>query len=81
MKDQRWVRWSALIGGTVLIVFGSVLIGIYLFGVFEVITEDPPDKSWLFWGLGLFLFGIIGLGAGIGLALLGRSLRSSSSER
>ncbi|MGB7859668.1 MAG: hypothetical protein WBM90_04160 [Acidimicrobiia bacterium] len=81
MEGQRWVRWSSLIGGTVLIVFGSVLIGIYLFGVFEVITEDPPDKSWLFWGLGLFLFGMFGLGTGIGLAVLGRSLRSSSRNR
>ena len=73
-----WGRWVVYGAAAVLAGVGLFLVGAYLWGVVEIIVEDPADKSWLFWGLGLALFGVMFVGGGIGLALFGRSLGQGS---
>ena len=44
------------------------MLGAYVFGAIEVVVEDAPDKSWLYWGLALAFFGGVFLAMGVGLA-------------
>lgn len=73
------MKTSALVVGILLVVVGSIGIGFYVAGVIEILVERPADRSWLFWGLGFFAFGLIFAGAGVGLILVSRN--SSRAER
>lgn len=73
------LRTIALVVGITLTVLGLVLVGFYLVGVAEIIIEQPADRSWLFWGLGLAGFGAtISMG---GLALIALWLHLRKAER
>lgn len=73
------LRTSALVVGITLTVLGLVLVGFYLVGVVEIVIEQPADRSWLFWGLGIAGFGATVLAGGVGLIALWRHL--SKAER
>lgn len=65
----------ALILGVVLVVPGLFLLGAYVVGVVEVLIERPADQSWLFWGLGIALIGVILLVGGVALIFVWRKTR------
>lgn len=75
----RTVRTIALIGGVILVFAGLFGIGIYAAGVIEIVVEQPPDRSWLFWGLIFLLGGLTCLGGGIGLIYAWRAMGRAES--
>jgi hypothetical protein len=64
--------------GVVLVAFGLFLVGAYAVGIIEIFVEKPADRSWLFWGAGLAVFGVMLASAGVGLILAARSWRRRS---
>jgi hypothetical protein len=64
-----------------MILIGLFLAGAYVWGVLEVLVEKPPDRSWLFWGLGVAFIGIMLTGGGLDVAFLSRSLFRSRRHR
>lgn len=71
------LRTSALAVGIALTLLGLVLVGFYLFGVVEIVIEQPADRSWLFWGLGLAGFGATISIGGLALIALWRHLKKT----
>lgn len=69
----------ALILGIVLTLLGLVGVGAYLVGVVDIMIDQPADRSWLFWGLGIAGPGATLLIGGIGLLTLWRHLRKTES--
>ena len=55
--------------GGVLIAMGVFAVGAYVVGVVDILVEKPADRSWLFWGAGLAMFGLIVAGIGVGLVV------------
>jgi hypothetical protein len=43
--------------------------------VIDIVVDEPADRSWIFWGLGLASIGLALLAAGIGLLLVWRKTR------
>lgn len=79
-KASGWRRArgvAATLGGAVMAISGVYLIGIYIYGVVQVMHE--PDKSLIFWGLAILFMGIMCTAAGCTLFVHGRNaLRARS---
>lgn len=71
------LRRSALTAGVVLSLIGATSIAVYMIGVVDIVIHDHPDRSWLFWGLGIFGFGVMALGSGIVLLVVGAKQRQA----
>lgn len=69
------LRIVALWLGIALIGVGLAGVGAYLWGVAGIVIDQPPDRSWLFWGLPLAMIGTTSLVAGVGLLILWRHLK------
>lgn len=79
------LRIIALLLGLFLSVTGILMIGAYLVGVVDIFIDQPPDRSWLFWGIPIATIGATALLGGVGLLILWRHIgktekRSSSAS-
>lgn len=74
MAVQRLLRGTGYALSAVLVVVGGFLAGLYFVGVAEIFVEQPPDRSWLFWGLPLAFIGLGLLVSGVVLAIAMRSV-------
>ena len=72
--------WSlstiALVLGAILTASGLFLLGLYLAGVVDVVIDQPADRSWLFWGLGVAFSGVTLLVGGVALIVVWWRTRS-----
>jgi hypothetical protein len=68
------IRVVALVAGLGLTLAGLLGVGAYVVGAVDIVLERPPDRSWLFWGLGLAGVGASMLVAGVALLVLWRHL-------
>jgi membrane protein implicated in regulation of membrane protease activity len=72
--------WSlstiALVLGAILTASGLFLLGLYLAGVVDVVIDQPADRSWLFWGLGVAFIGVTLLVGGVALIVVWWRTRS-----
>lgn len=75
-SNSRAISIAALLVGVVLTLSGLVLFGIYVGGVIDILIDQPADRSWLFWGIGLAFIGITLLVGGIALLVVWRKTRS-----
>lgn len=78
MADQarsRALSTLALVLGILLTASGLFFLGSYLAGVVEILLEQPADRSWLFWGLGIAFIGITLLVGGVALVVVWRKTR------
>ena len=71
MSGPHWIRWLVLAASVVISLFGAFMLGAYIYGIVDIYVTDAADKSWLFWGLALGIFGAIALGFGIALGVWG----------
>ena len=71
------LRTVALWLGITLTVIGLTGIGLYLWGVVDIMIRQPPDQSWLFWASPLATIGATLLIGGVGLLILWRHLRKT----
>ncbi len=66
--------WSlstiALVLGAILTASGLFSLGLYLAGVVDVVIDQPADRSWLFWGLGVAFIGGTLLVGGVALIVV-----------
>lgn len=74
------LRTVALWLGLVLGIIGLLGIGAYLWGVVDIMINQPPDQSWLFWASPLAMIGTTLLIGGIGLLILWRHLKRRTPE-
>lgn len=65
------MRLAATVLGLGLVAFGLWLVGAYVLGVISVLGE--PDRSWIFWGLGLVAIAVPAFILGVRLLTWGRS--------
>ena len=70
----------ALILGVALTAAGLFFFGLYVVGVVDIVIRQPPDRSWLFWGLGPAFMGITLLIGGIALLVVWRRTRTSGDQ-
>jgi hypothetical protein len=68
------MRYVLLIVGIGLSAFGLFGIGVYVAGVIEILVDQPADRSWLFWGLGVAGIGASLLAGGVALIVISRSM-------
>lgn len=73
--ESRALSSLALILGVLLTASGLFFLGSYLLGVVDILIDQPPDRSWLFWGLGVAFIGITLLVGGIALIVVWRKTR------
>ena len=73
------LRMVALWLGIALSVVGLLGIGAYVWGMVEIMVNQPPDQSWLFWALPLATVGATLLLGGVGLLILWRHLGKTDS--
>lgn len=66
----------ALAIGIPLAMAGVFLVGVYVVGVVDIIINQPPDRSWLFWGLALAFIGVFCLTTGVVLLVVWWRARS-----
>lgn len=64
---------ASLVAGGLAIALGLVSVGAYVVGVIDVWEE--PDRSWIFWGAGFGLGGLVLVQAGVAAIILGTALR------
>lgn len=74
------MRILALLFGLFLTVTGILMIGAYLVGVVDIFIDQPPDRSWLFWGIPIATIGATALLGGVGLLILWRHLGKPEKE-
>ena len=72
--------WIVLVLSTLLSILGITSVTVYVVGVIDVVINQEPDRSWIYWGLGFGLFGLICLATGVGLMVVARSLRKSAAS-
>lgn len=70
----------ALIIGIALAIAGLFLVLIYMVGVVDILVNQPPDQSWLFWGLGVAFIGVTLLAGGIVLLVVWWRSRPDSNR-
>lgn len=78
MAISRWDTLKSAVAAVIgipLIAMGGYFLGVYLFGVVDIMINKPPDRSWLFWGIPVAFVGLIMLAAGVGLAMTAWRLR------
>ena len=68
------LRTAALVIGLLLTLSGLAGVGIYVAGLIDIVATRPPDRSWIFWGLGFAGLGGTSLIAGIALLVVWRQL-------
>lgn len=56
MVRRRIVSGLAIVSGLVVGAVGAWAVGLYLWGVVDVL--DQPDRSWIFWGAIFLLAGV-----------------------
>jgi hypothetical protein len=56
-------------------VSGLFFVGAYVVGVVEILVDQPADRSWLFWGLGIASIGGVLLVSGVALIFVWRKIR------
>lgn len=66
--------------GLILSALGLAGIGAYLWGVVDIMIDQPADQSWLFWGSPLAMIGATLLIGGIGLLILWRHLHRTDTD-
>lgn len=74
-RKSRLLTSAALVLGIVLSGSGLIFLGIYIAGVIEILIDQPADRSWLFWGLGIAFIGMTLLVAGVALVVVWRRTR------
>lgn len=74
VRGPHWIRWLVLAAAGVIGLLGAFMLGAYIYGVIDLVGTDAADRSWLFWGLGLGLFGAIALAMGVGMGIWGWKL-------
>lgn len=70
----------ALALGLLLSALGLAGIGVYFWGVIDIMIRQPPDQSWLFWASPLGMIGATLLIGGVGLLILWRHLRKTDTH-
>ena len=74
-SSSRLLPVAALTLGILLIAPGLFFLGSYVAGVVDIVIDQPADRSWLFWGLGVAFIGITLLVSGIALIVVWRTTR------
>lgn len=74
------LRKTALGLGIGLSTIGSAGIAIYVAGAVDVLVNQPPDRSWLFWGLAVAGPAVGSLAGGVALLVLWWNLRRKDAR-
>lgn len=79
MGKRRIVSGLAIVSGLVVGAVGAWAVGLYLWGVVDVL--DQPDRSWIFWGAIFLLAGVPMVTAGGSLIAWGLLHRRPEARR
>lgn len=75
-RRGRVLPFLALVLGVLLTIVGLFGVGLYVAGVIDILIDQPADRSWLFWGLGIAFTGFAAIVGGIILLVVWRKTRA-----